>query len=108
MSRLCSAQRCGATVSLAERWCPTHRPCREPAPKTIVHRIARLILRDPDLTNDQIEERLGVFPQQIVEARRMVAIRDPGPCEDLLPWLNRALPLARARAAATCRVVAHG
>lgn len=104
-ARLCSASGCGATVSPDQRWCPTHRPCREVPPRTIVHRIARLILRDPELTNAAIEERLGVFPQQVVAARKLVGIPDPGQGDDLLPWLERALPLAQARAAATCRRV---
>lgn len=101
--RLCSAERCSATVSPGRRWCPTHQPCREPAPRTIPHRIARLILRDPSLTNRQLRERLDVSDAQIVDARRIVGIPDPGPGEDLLPWLDRALPAARARAEATCR-----
>lgn len=102
-ARLCSAERCGALVYGERRWCPTHQPFREPPPRTIVHRIARLILRDPYLSNWQIRERLDVSDAQIVDARRIVGIPDPGPGEDLLPWLDRALPAARARAEATCR-----
>ena len=102
-ARLCSAEGCGALVYGERRWCPTHWPCREPPPRTIVHRIARLILRDPSLSNWQLRERLDVSDAQIVEARRIVGIPDPGPGEDLLPWLDRALPAARARAEATCR-----
>src|SRR5690606_4172446 len=102
-ARLCSAERCGALVYGERRWCPTHQPFREPPPRTIVHRIARLILRDPSLSNWQIRERLDVSDAQIVDARRIVGIPDPGPGEDLLPWLDRALPAARALAEATCR-----
>ena len=105
-ARLCSAERCGALVYGERRWCPTHQPCREPPPRTIVHRIARLILRDPSLSNWQIRERLDVSDAQIVDARRIVGIPDPGPGEDLLPWLDRALHAAMARAEATCRRIA--
>lgn len=111
MARLCSAERCYATVSPDRRWCPTHRPCREPRPRTIVHRIARMLLRDPDLTNQQILERMGCHAEQIVQARRLIHLPEPPQSDSLLPWLERALPAARARAAATCRTVevtAHG
>lgn len=102
-ARLCSAERCGALVYGERRWCPTHQPFREPPPRTIVHRLIRLIQQDPTLTNRQLMERLDVYPQQIVEARRITGIPDPGDDASLLPWLDRALPAARARAEATCR-----
>lgn len=104
-ARLCSAERCGALVYGERRWCPTHRPCREPPPRTIVHRLIRLIQQDPTLTNRQLLERLDVYPQQIVEARRITGIPDPGDDASLLPWLDRALERARAAAEATVRHV---
>lgn len=111
LPRLCSAERCGATVSPGRRWCPTHRPCREPGPRTIVHRIARMILSDEEILDSMIEERIGASREQIAQARRLVGIPQPDHLGSLLPWLERALPAARARAAATCRTVevtAHG
>src|SRR5690606_41835301 len=97
-ARLCSAERCGALVYGERRWCPTHRPCREPPPRTIVHRLIRLIQQDPTLTNRQLMDRLRVYPQQIVQARRITGIPDPGHDAALLPLLHR--PPERARAVA--------
>lgn len=104
-ARLCSAHRCLATVPPGERWCPVHRPCREPVPRTRVHRIARMLMADDGLYDFAIVERTGASREEIARARRLVGIPQPDHSCSLLPWLERALPLAQARAAATCRRV---
>lgn len=62
-----------------------------------------MILADPDIYDQAIVERTGASRQQIAQARRMVGIPQPDHSASLLPWLDRALPAARARAEATCR-----
>lgn len=103
----CSAQGCLSIVRQDRRWCSSHRPTMEAPPRSVVHRIARLLMAEPGLTTEAVVERLDCHRQEVVIARRLTGIQAPQP----LPWmeihdtLDRCLVAARSRAMATVRHV---
>lgn len=101
----CSAVGCLSVVRRENRWCRSHRPAMEAPARSIIHRVARMILEDPGLTNRAITERTGAFKQQIVQARRLVGIPEREDYVDMRDDLDRCLVAARSRAMATVRHV---
>lgn len=100
----CIVRGCSSLRSRDRRWCPSHRPRIETGPRTLVQRIAAMLLSDPDLETSAIIERTGAIRQDVDRARRLVGVPAPLPADgELSAMLDRAILAARARADATVR-----